>query len=163
MSPSKWESTEDLEVLAGSAERTADGRIVGKVAQLMNRYTLAINRGSQHGVAEKMRFNILNSLGTNIKDPDTDEFLGSALIIKVRVEAHRVFDRYSLCQTYQAPASPFASSLFRSFATGSQALTIAVPQRETLRLEDKPLEEELLERDSYIRIGDIALQVFDGE
>jgi hypothetical protein len=157
-----WESNEDLAALASQEQRTADGRIVGKVAQLMNQYTLAINRGSRHGVTESMRFNILNSLGTHITDPDTSELLGSARIAKVRVEAYRVFDRFSVCRTYQPPASPLGSSLFAQFATGAQGLTIAAP-RETLRLQDKPLEEELFQGESYVKIGDIALQILDSE
>jgi hypothetical protein len=65
-------------------------RIEGKVAQLIDGQSLAINRGSEHGVRVGMRFAVLNPRGSEVRDPDTDEVIGSVELEKVVVKIVRV-------------------------------------------------------------------------
>jgi hypothetical protein len=125
--------------------------ITGQVAQILNRRELVINRGSEHGVRKGMKFAVLNPRGASIVDPETREDLGSVPLAKVLVEAVRVQDRLSVCRTFKTSTyrSPF--DLFGAVPKSSTTV-------ETLRTVDKPYEEELDEKDSYVKIGDQVVQ-----
>jgi hypothetical protein len=85
-------------------------RIEGRVAQILTARELVINRGSAEGVEVGMRFAVLNRRGTDIKDPDTGEPLGSVEIEKVLVKVVRVDEHLSVTRT------------FRTYRVGGSAL-----------------------------------------
>lgn len=126
--------------------------IEGQVAQILNRRELVINRGSAHGVHSGMKFAVLNTRGAEIKDPATGEPLGSVPLAKVLVEVVRVQEKLSVGRTFKMTSGQ--RGLFDVF--GSLA---SPPRTETLRLADKPYEEELDEKNSYVKIGDPAIEV----
>ena len=128
--------------------------IEGKVAQILNRRELVINRGTADGVQKGMKFAVLNRKGVAIHDPDTGEPLGSLPIAKVVVEAARVEERLSVCRTFKQIRSPF--DIFGVVPQGGRRF-------ETLRSEDKPYQEELDESESYVKIGDPVIQAPEDE
>ena len=75
-------------------------RIEGKVAKIMDEYTVVINRGSEHGVEEDMRF-VIYEPGDEIKDPDTDKSLGKFEHVKAKVEVTNVSEKFSTAKTYE--------------------------------------------------------------
>lgn len=127
-------------------------RIEGKVAQLIDTQSLVINRGSEHGVGVGMRFAVLNPRGAEIKDPDTNEVIGSVELEKVIVKVVRVETRLAVART------------FRTFRTGGMWLpSISGTRRETLRTDQTTYREELDPKDSYVKVGDPVVQVLGDE
>lgn len=59
--------------------------IRGKVAHVLNGQEIVINAGSVNGVTVGMVFNVLEASGEDIRDPDTNEVLGSIDRPKVSV------------------------------------------------------------------------------
>lgn len=134
-------------------------RIEGRVAQILTARELVINRGIVEGVEVGMRFAVLNRRGTEIKDPDTGEVLGSVELDKVLVKVVRVDDHLAVART------------FRTYEVGGGALWAlsalqSSPRRtvyETLKTDERRLKDELDEKDSYVKIGDPVVQVIGEE
>jgi len=130
-------------------------RIEGKVAQLIDGQTLVINRGSEHGVNVGMRFAVLNPRGAEIRDPDTGETIGSVEIDKVVVKVVRVEDKLAVARTFRTFRT--GSSLWSSLALGGGV------RRESLTTDSATYRAELDPKDSYVHIGDPAVQVVGDE
>lgn len=79
----------------------AGGLIRGKIAQVLNARQIIINRGRDHGVTPGMKFAVLDLSAADVRDPDTNEVLGSLFFEKARVEVARVEPKISLAQTYE--------------------------------------------------------------
>lgn len=111
-----------------------------------------INRGADDGVRTGMRFAILNPRGAEIKDPDTNEVIGSVELEKVVVKVVRVEPRLAVART------------FRTFRTsGLYFPIIGGTRRETLRTDETTYREELDPKDSYVKVGDPVVQVVGDE
>jgi hypothetical protein len=132
----------------------ADDRIRGQVAQVLNERELVINRGSDDGVKAGMRFAILNRQGTDIRDPETGESLGSVEIEKAIVKIVRAHNRLSVGRTFRTlrrPGGPLAGI----------AELVSRPSRtevETLRAAGKEDRLELNPEESLIRVGDPVVE-----
>ena len=92
--------------------------IRGKVAQILDSRQIAINVGSLKGVTVDMVFKVVNPEGEQIRDPDTDEILGSVESPKIRVRVTEVQDKLSVATTSAADPEfapialgPFAKAL----------------------------------------------------
>lgn len=75
--------------------------IVGKIAEIIDSYTIAINVGRKNGVKEGMEFHVKGV--KVISDPETGKTLGSYKYNKVRVEVDRVEENYSIASTPTYP------------------------------------------------------------
>ena len=132
----------------------------GKVARLLNSRELAINIGSTQGVELGMRFDVLDLAGEDIRDPDTDELLGSLQRSKVRVKVVRVEPRLSVASTYRSKQVN-VGGMAGADLYGVQKLF--EPARYTRKYETlKATEgtwEELHEEDSIVKLGDPVVQV----
>lgn len=130
-----------------------DELIRGKVARVLNSTDLAINRGSENGVLVGMRFAILSDRGADIKDPDSGEVLDSIEIAKTLVKVISVTPHLSVGRT------------FRTKGGGGIAAALSIVgslRDETLRTDERRLQQELDPKDSFIKVGDEAVQ-FTGE
>lgn len=70
--------------------------IEGKIAKIVDEQTVVINRGSDAGVREGMKFAILAG-GDTVTDPDTGESLGTWEVVKGCVKTTHVQERLSVC------------------------------------------------------------------
>ena len=70
-------------------------QIKGKVAKIIDDYSVLINVGSQHGVTNGMRF-VIYEEGEEVLDPDTGESLGAWEVVKGQVVAQHVQERITL-------------------------------------------------------------------
>ena len=127
--------------------------IEGKVAEIVDEYTVVINRGQEHGVEEDMRF-VIYEPGEEIKDPETDESLGKFEYVKAKVEVVNVQEKFSTAKTYETHTMTMPAI---------QALTIV--QGQTMR-NKLPLDEEtkrrLPERQrTSVKPGDLVRQILD--
>ena len=69
-------------------EAKSTSSVVGIVVKIIDPYTIAINRGSEHGIRIGMRYLVYNE-GEELFDPETHESLGRLeLICGVGVIAH---------------------------------------------------------------------------
>ena len=129
--------------------------IRGKVARVLNSREVALNKGSNDGVAVGMIFKILSPTGSAIKDPDTGEVLGSVELTKTRVKVTEVQDRVCVASTYHTYRINLGGS-------GSGLAGLFEPPKwetriETLKTDEATLE-ELDEKDAYVKTGDPVAQ-----
>lgn len=141
--------------------------IEGKVAQVISERDLAINRGSADGVRVGMRFKILGSEPAEVRDPDSDEVLGTVEITKVEVEAVTVHEKFSVCRTFKTvtvPGRPAKPGLTSSYSDLSRSIfgEPAIPARsryQTLRSDEEFVVEELDPNGSFVKRGDRAVEI----
>jgi hypothetical protein len=123
--------------------------IKGKVADLKGDYAVIINRGTENGVEEGMRF-IIYTEGEEIRDPDTDDSLGKIDYIKAKVKVKYSAEKYSWAETYETIQNPAISSLMGSFSQGVRA-TLSKSQSPS-----SPIQIEL-----PVMKGDLVKQIID--
>lgn len=135
-----------------------NGPLRGKVAQILTERELIINVGSNHGVRHGMKFKILADAPLEVRDPETHDVIGEIDREKVVVMASEIEEKFTVCKT------------FRKWATGgasifSIASMMAGPREkhETLKIEDSSLPLPLSEEESYVKVGDRAIQLVDEE
>jgi hypothetical protein len=135
--------------------------IRAKVARILNSREIAITAGSANGVVTGMYFDVMDPKGEDIRDPDTDEILGSIERPKVRVQVTKVQDRLSVASTYRKTKENIGGKI-SDFGSLSQILMPPkwVTKYETLKTEEKTWE-DLEEEKSYVKIGDPVVQVID--
>ena len=141
-----------------------DAVLRGKVARVLNDRELVINLGAEHGVTVGMRFDIQGKDEIDIRDPDTDELLGSTGRAKVRVRVTHVKDKLAVAETYRKysiktgglGAENPASDWFKSLARALTPVTMEFTETLKKRTDGyKSLQEE----ESEVAVGDLALQV----
>jgi hypothetical protein len=79
--------------------------LVGKVADILGEYELAINIGKNSGVKQGMEFAVLGK--KLITDPDSHKTLGTYNYDKIRVRVTQVEDNYSVASTKSTPFISF--------------------------------------------------------
>ena len=136
--------------------------IRGKVARILTSREMVISVGADRGVKVGMRFDVLDTKGQDVVDPDTGELLGSIERPKVRVEISTVQTRLSIASTYKKITANVGgtgigdlSSLSRMFMPPKW-----ITKYETLKTEEKTWE-DLDEADSYVKIGDPVVQILE--
>lgn len=136
-------------------------RIEGKVAQVLTNRELVLNVGEDQGVEVGMRFAVLNSKGISVTDPDTGEEIGSVELPKTVVKIVRTQERLSIGRTFRTvrtKGGPLAGLPTMEMLSAPPRTVV-----ETLRTDESRAKDELDEKDSYIKIGDIAVQIVDQE
>ena len=74
--------------------------IEGSVARVEDQYTLIINRGSEHGVKERMEFAVMDDVGDQIVDPETGDVIGELPSEKLRIRVSEVHEKWSRAETF---------------------------------------------------------------
>lgn len=83
----------------------------GRVSEIIDHYTIAMNIGEDKDVSNGMKFHILEPK-IPIKDPETGEELGEYDYIKATVEITTVYEKFSIaksCETITSLVLPFPS------------------------------------------------------
>ncbi len=142
--------------------------IEGKVAQVISERDLAINRGSSAGVEIGMRFKVLSSEPSEIRDPDTDDLLGTVDVTKVEVEVVSVQENLAVCRTFKkvvvpgrpkrpgvasSPLSSISESIFGDPGTPDSE------RYQTLRSDEPFVVNELDADGSFVKRGDRVVQI----
>lgn len=84
--------------------------IEGKVAAILSRTELIINRGSDHGVSKGDKFYVEAEIGP-VYDPETNEDLGKLTRVWGNVEVTRIAEKFCLAGTEYVPGRDPMSSL----------------------------------------------------
>ena len=127
--------------------------IEGKVAAIVNRRELVINRGADAGVQEGMKFRVMDRL-LEITDPESNETLGTLEREKVRVKVSEVHPKFSLAMTYETyeVSEPNLTGIF-----GAHRVTRVRTLQTTSDSVQSPDD-----RVASVRAGDLAVLVEDG-
>lgn len=137
-------------------------RIEARVARILSIRELVLNKGSNDGILVGMRFAILNSKGADITDPESGEVLGSVEVEKTLVKVVRVYERLSVARTFRTfhtPAGPWYNSLNVIGSMAKPPTTVV----EDLKTDEQRLMDELDEEESYVKVGDLAVQISGDE
>ena len=132
--------------------------IRGKVARILNSREIVITVGSKDGVTIGMRFDVMDTTGENITDPDTGELLGSVERQKVRVEISKVQEKLSVASTYKKKDVNVGGNI--GFASQMFMPVKWVTKYETLKTDEQTWE-DLHEMDSYVKTGDPVVEVLN--
>lgn len=136
-----------------------DSPLRGKVARILDSRNLVINIGSQQGVKIGMYFDVMDPKGEDIRDPDTNEILGSVERPKVRIRITDIQDKISVASTYKKKEENIGGQGGINFRFAEYLMPPKwVTKYETLKTDEKTWE-DLNEEESYVKIGDPVVQV----
>ncbi len=136
--------------------------IRGKIARVLNEREIAINVGTTHGVTVGMYFDVMDAHDEDVRDPDTNEVLGSIERPKVRVKVTYIQERLSVASTYRSESVNIGGSGYDILGPFSRSLMPPnwVTKYETLKKKEK-ISDELNEEDSLAKTGDPVVQVIE--
>ncbi len=89
--------------------------VEGKVAKILGKGEIVLNRGRSHGVRQGMLFEIFAPEGEEVWDPDTGETLGTVEDIKAKAEVTEVKEKLAVARISEA-SSPFGATGGAGFA-----------------------------------------------
>ena len=136
--------------------------IRGKVARILNSREVALNIGSDVGVAVGMVFDILSDKPEDVVDPDTMEILGHINRPKVRVKVSHVEPRLAVAATFKKTTINVGGTGALASHALSRALSPPkwVDRPETLKTTESTWE-DLDESESYVKTGDVVVRVLE--
>ena len=122
--------------------------IRGKVARVLNNREIVLNIGTANGVAVNMYFDVIDVDELDIRDPDTNQLLGSIERSKIRVKVIHAQEKLSV-----AACHPYVSA--RQWKSGGwKSSTGTLGPFAKLLLESS-------EADSAASVGDAVVQVIE--
>lgn len=134
--------------------------IRGKVAAVLNDREIALNLGYANGVSVGMYFDVMSLESGDIRDPDTDEILGSIERPKVRVRVTEVREKFSVASTYRSKRVNVGGTFENKFFDMGPFARALMPSGWLTKYKPPPPSFDYLqERDSYVKVGDPVRQV----
>lgn len=128
--------------------------IEGRVAKVLNKREVVVNRGSAHGVERGMQFGIIEESEQFI-DPETNEPLGAITRTKIRVRVSDVQPRFSIARTYET----YQVNEPQSYVTLGLRMITKV---KTISAHRDDFSDTSYERtESYVNVGDKVVQIVD--
>ena len=88
--------------------------VEGKVAKILSKGEIVLNRGRSHGVRTGMLFEIFAPEGEEVWEPDTGETLGTVEDVKAKAEVTEVKERLAIARVFDAN-SPFGAAGIAGF------------------------------------------------
>ncbi len=88
--------------------------VEGKVAKILSKGEIVLNRGRSHGIRTGMLFEIFAPEGEEVWDPDTGETLGTVEDVKAKAEVTEVKERLAIARVFDAN-SPFGAAGIAGF------------------------------------------------
>lgn len=136
--------------------------IRGKVARVLNSREVALNVGASEGVCEGMQFDILAPEQDEIKDPDTQEVIGSVNRPKVRILVSVVEERFCVAHTFRHKRVNVGGKGLLNLGIDRSLFEPPkwVTRYETLKTSEATWE-DLSEEDNYVKTGDPVIEVPD--
>ena len=141
--------------------------IRGKVARVLNGQEIVINAGIVDGVTVGMDFNVMDPNGENIKDPDTNEVLGSIERPKVKVRVIHAQEKLAVATPPPSKEkdTDILTDLTKSAipTLGPIARSIIVTPRKPYASSQKTTETANApdNKDTGVKIGDPVVQIIE--
>ncbi|WP_448872396.1 hypothetical protein [Desulfobulbus propionicus] len=127
--------------------------IKGKVIRIVDKRTVIINLGKEHGVKNDAIFSIMGD-PEQIIDPYTHDLLGEVKIVKCRVKAKEVAEKFSIATTR------WTSSNFKIFNTfiGNIQKNIEVSEVDEgeLNVSESEIQPWKAKSESPVKVGDLV-------
>jgi len=125
------------------------GLLEGRVAEIKDQYQIVINKGTEHGVENGMRF-VIYEIGDELTDPDTGNSLGKIEYAKAKVKVTYVREKYAIAETYETENRLIG-------------LTLLAGERKKLPLSDEDKGRLSGKDDSslIVKKGDLVRQIID--
>lgn len=133
--------------------QTVENAIEGKVAKVLNSRELVINRGTDDGVQQGMKFEIIDDF-YEILDPDSNDSLGTFKRVKIRVKAAEIYPRFSITRTYETYRVRERSAI-------DVASSLHFPRTVTRVRTISGSETDYEEGRSHVKVGDKVVQIPD--
>lgn len=127
-------------------------KIKGRIIRIIDRRTVVINLGEKHGIDNSSIFYILGE-PEEIKDPYTDEILGTVNVTKIKVKASQVFDKFTVATTSWTNIhypSIFLSGILK---VGELAQTQTIDEGE-LKVKEDEIQPWKARSESPVKVGD---------
>lgn len=129
--------------------------IEGKIARILDEYTVVVNVGRSQGVCEGMPFVIFGVSDDEVKDPDSGESLGRLETVKGYVSATHVQDKVSICTVQPLPsAGAEGETKVQTLSGAMMAESLGYRTGAEQRLNVNPSQISGLARGGPISIGD---------
>ena len=143
--------------------------IRGKVARVLNGQEIVINAGILDGVTVGMDFNVMDTNGEDIKDPDTNEVLGSIERPKIRVRVIHAQEKLAVATSPGSKGvntdilTDLVDSAIPTLGPVARSLVVVPPRKpyapspktsETTRAPDN--------KGTGVKIGDPVVQIIEG-
>ncbi|GAB3785887.1 hypothetical protein [Dyella agri] len=129
-------------------------RYFGKVVATTDRFTIVMNRGSEHGVNNGDKFLIVG-IGPVIIDPDTQEELERLEIVRGKVSVFHVQEKISSARSCEFERSSDVKEIKKVTSRGGGVIGFLGPQ-DTVTESIKPGDEQLKELNGA-QVGDLLL------
>lgn len=136
--------------------------ITGKVASLIDERTLVINKGSDDGVKQNMRFMIYAAKGKKIIDPDSKKELGELKIKKRSVMVTDVQKSYAVAETYKYKTINEGGTNSILGVGGYLSPPKYVKKYETFAMDESD-RRAIDEERSLVKVGDIVEEIEEKE
>ena len=142
--------------------------IRGKVARVLNGQEIVINAGIVDGVTVGMDFNVMDTNGEDIRDPDTDEVLGSIERPKVKVRVIHAQEKLAVATpppskgTNTDILAEITTSAIPTLGPVARSLIVVTPRKpyagsqktaKTTHVPDN--------KDTDVKIGDPVVQIIE--
>ena len=139
--------------------------IRGKVARVLNGQEIVINAGIVDGVTVGMDFNVMDTNGEDIRDPDTDEVLGSIERPKVRVRVIHAQEKLAVATPPQSKGvntdilSELADSAIPTLGPVARSLIVTPRKPYAGSQKTGKIAHVPDNKDTGVKIGDPVVQV----
>ncbi|MFL2089010.1 hypothetical protein ACEN4H_03785 [Leuconostoc mesenteroides] len=124
-----------------------------KITKIVDETKFIINVGSENGIKEDDRFEILDTSGEEIKDPDTGEILGRLNTSKGTIIAETVYHKMTIART-QLIGGTSATILSGFLGTSNPLIQETPGHPEELLVDESQISGGLDKSTNPIRIGD---------
>ena len=132
-------------------------RFFGKVAATSDRFTIVMNRGSEHGVEVGDKFLVIG-LGQLIIDPDTQEVLGRLEIVRGKVSVTHVQEKLATARSCEFEKFSDVKEIKKVTSRGVGGFASFMGPQDTVTESIKPGGEDLKELEGAL-LGDLLLKL----
>jgi hypothetical protein len=129
-----------------------------KVVEIISETTVVLSAGSDQQVQEGDWFAIYE-LSKEIMDPETGESLGRLEYVKGKVQVKNVMKKMSYACTNAHKETRFRSTMPLNPAVDFFKVPYQATVGETLKVKEEDKNSDLIPKDLYVRIGDLAKSI----
>lgn len=125
-------------------------KLKGKIIRILDKRTVIINLGKENGIEKESIFSVYGK-PEEIIDPETKESLGSVVLIKAKIRATQVFDKFTIASTR------WSENIFSlSSAITSNMLSAKEIDQGELNILPEEMEPWKVTSGEPVRIGDVV-------
>lgn len=129
-------------------------KITGKIIRIPDTRTVLINLGSKDGVVNSSIFNIYGKPEL-ILDPDTNKELGNIVLIKAKVKAFQVYDKFTIATTkWREHRSSISTGSAQALASALGGI-VEIDEGE-LNVQEEDIQPWKAKTEEFVQLGDIV-------